>query len=244
MIEKDTDSFSIGERIRECREMAHMTQKELGAKCGIDAANIRKYENGRQRPKLETVEKIAGALGVSVESLYYWVEPENFKEEKERRLKEITIQRAKPAIIELLKVIYGECECTAVYQLCDEKHVSDWYYTADSAELTGKRTIAEGDMRAIIDVAIATVSTLAENFFRSEHYFQVVMKKRIDYRVSKAKTGDISTDFLEVFENEYKEQKKYCGFDREISVEELDLAPAGDDLAPDDPGEADPAEKA
>ena len=99
-------------------------------------------------------------------------------------------------------------------------------------------------MRAIIDVAIATVSTLAENFFRSEHYFQDVMKKRIDYRVSKAKTGDISTDFLEVFENEYKEQKKYCGFDREISVEELDLAPAGDDLAPDDPGEADPAEKA
>lgn len=229
MIEKDTDSFSIGRRIRECREVAHMTQKELGAKCGIDAANIRKYENGRQRPKLETVEKIAGALGVSVESLYYWVEPENFKEEKERRLKEITIQRAKPAIIELLKVIYGECECTAVYQLCDEKHISDWYYTTDSAEFTGKRTIAEGDMRTIIDVAIATVSTLAENSFRSEHYFQNLMKKQIEYRLSRVKTGNISTDLLEVFENEYKEQKKYWGFEHEISIDELDSHSAGDD---------------
>ena len=63
------------------------------------------------------------------------------------------------------------------------------------------------------------------------------MKKRIEYRVSNAKTGDISTDFLEVFENEYKEQKKYCGFDREISVEELDLAPAGDDFEEDTPAE-------
>lgn len=47
-----------------------MTQKELGEACGIDAANIRKYESGRQNAKIETLEKIADALGVGIGKLY------------------------------------------------------------------------------------------------------------------------------------------------------------------------------
>lgn len=55
----------IGSKIREARKAANMTQKELGALCGIDEANIRKYESGRQKPKIETLQKIGRALGVS-----------------------------------------------------------------------------------------------------------------------------------------------------------------------------------
>ena len=55
---------TIGNRIKYFREQQGLTQKELGEKCGIDAANIRKYENGKQNPKLVTLNKIARALGV------------------------------------------------------------------------------------------------------------------------------------------------------------------------------------
>lgn len=59
----------IGSKIREARKAANngkgMTQKKLGELCGIDEANIRKYESGRQNPKLETLQKIGDVLGVS-----------------------------------------------------------------------------------------------------------------------------------------------------------------------------------
>ena len=61
--------MNSGEKIRLTRKLKNMTQKELGEKCGINEANIRKYESGRQIPKLETINKIAVGLGVSPDSL-------------------------------------------------------------------------------------------------------------------------------------------------------------------------------
>ena len=43
-----------------------MTKNQLGEACGIDAANIRKYELGKQNPKYETLEKIANAVDLPV----------------------------------------------------------------------------------------------------------------------------------------------------------------------------------
>lgn len=59
--------MTIGERIKHFRKEKNFTQKQLGEKCGIDEANIRKYESGKANPKLETLEKIAHALDVNVE---------------------------------------------------------------------------------------------------------------------------------------------------------------------------------
>ena len=55
----------IGDNIRRFRKERGITQKKLGELCGIAEPNIRKYENGKQNPKLETIEKIASALGVT-----------------------------------------------------------------------------------------------------------------------------------------------------------------------------------
>lgn len=63
MNQNETES-GIGSRIKHFREKQGMTQKQLGEKCGIDAANIRKYESGKQNPKLDTLKKIAKGLGV------------------------------------------------------------------------------------------------------------------------------------------------------------------------------------
>lgn len=57
--------MTVGENIKRLRKERGLTQKNLGELCGIAEPNIRKYENGKQNPKLETVEKIATALGVT-----------------------------------------------------------------------------------------------------------------------------------------------------------------------------------
>lgn len=58
--------MSIGKKIKEIRIKRGFTQKQLGNLCGIADSNIRKYENGLQNPKIETLRKIAKALDVLV----------------------------------------------------------------------------------------------------------------------------------------------------------------------------------
>lgn len=56
------------ENIRKFRREKNLTQKQLGELCEpkIAEANIRKYELGKANPKVETLERIAAALNVSV----------------------------------------------------------------------------------------------------------------------------------------------------------------------------------
>lgn len=63
-------SQTIGEKIREIRKARGLTQKELGEKAGIAEPTIRRYELGKLNPKIETVKKIADALGVDMNALY------------------------------------------------------------------------------------------------------------------------------------------------------------------------------
>lgn len=58
--------MSIGLKIKEFRKRRGLTQKQLGDRCGIADSNIRKYENGQQNPKIETLRKIADALNAIV----------------------------------------------------------------------------------------------------------------------------------------------------------------------------------
>ena len=61
--------MTIGELIRNARKEKNMTQRKLGELCGINEANIRKYESGRQKPKIETIKKIADALQIPIIAL-------------------------------------------------------------------------------------------------------------------------------------------------------------------------------
>lgn len=58
-----------GSRIKEIRKQKGLTQKQLGEKCGMYESQIRKYENGKANPKIETLQKIAGALGCTINEL-------------------------------------------------------------------------------------------------------------------------------------------------------------------------------
>lgn len=57
--------MTLGESIRRVRKKAGLTQAELANRLGISAAGIAQWENNIRNPKLETIKRIASALGVS-----------------------------------------------------------------------------------------------------------------------------------------------------------------------------------
>lgn len=60
-----TDKLEIGNKIRCERKKAGLTQAQLAERCGICSPNLRKYETGKQVPKLTMLKRIADALGIS-----------------------------------------------------------------------------------------------------------------------------------------------------------------------------------
>ena len=76
---------TVGARIREAREAAGLTQKELGEKCdwGEEAqSRVSHYERNKREPTLAELERMAKALGVQASHLAFdaaTIPPEEFK---------------------------------------------------------------------------------------------------------------------------------------------------------------------
>ena len=68
VVSEAPDDYDIFKEIRDMiiqfRHDSHMTQKELAAKCGITQANISNLEKGTSKPTIESLKKIADALGM------------------------------------------------------------------------------------------------------------------------------------------------------------------------------------
>ncbi len=58
--------MKTGELIKKARKKSRLTQKELASKLNCSFALVSQYERGDRNPKIETLQKIADALGVSV----------------------------------------------------------------------------------------------------------------------------------------------------------------------------------
>lgn len=56
----------IGQRIKELRETASMSQKDLSYSADLDRSYIASVENGQRNISIVNIEKIAAALGVSL----------------------------------------------------------------------------------------------------------------------------------------------------------------------------------
>lgn len=61
--------MTIGRRIKEARTSINISQLELGKRLGVSQSMIAQYENNLRNPKLETLQKIADALGCTVDYL-------------------------------------------------------------------------------------------------------------------------------------------------------------------------------
>ena len=56
---KNLASANLGQKIRFYRQIAGMTQKELGAACGVNESTIRNYELGNRYPDSDTILEIS-----------------------------------------------------------------------------------------------------------------------------------------------------------------------------------------
>lgn len=64
VLNADVDGVKLGKRIRELRLAAGLTQAELARRTGIHRPNIARVEAGRHTPSLETLARLAQAIGV------------------------------------------------------------------------------------------------------------------------------------------------------------------------------------
>jgi transcriptional regulator with XRE-family HTH domain len=61
--------MTVAEKIKAARKNAEMTQEQLAGKTGISLMSIRRYEANERQIKIEQLQRIASALGVSLDSL-------------------------------------------------------------------------------------------------------------------------------------------------------------------------------
>lgn len=58
--------FAIIQAMIDARKMKGITQKELSERTGIAQGDISKLENGNANPSLKTLQRLAGAMGMSL----------------------------------------------------------------------------------------------------------------------------------------------------------------------------------
>lgn len=56
--------------VKKYREKLYMTQSELASKMGVQTQTIGNIENGRNRPRVKTMRKLAEHLGAPIEELF------------------------------------------------------------------------------------------------------------------------------------------------------------------------------
>jgi len=64
-----SDGKTFGQRLREARIRAGLSQSDLEEISGIPKARLSRYENGHVSPSIHTLERLSRALGVSEASL-------------------------------------------------------------------------------------------------------------------------------------------------------------------------------
>ncbi|UCD38316.1 MAG: helix-turn-helix transcriptional regulator [Fidelibacterota bacterium] len=58
-------TWQFGERVRRIRKMAKLTQEEFGQTLSVSRQTVNAYENDRQRPPLDMMEKMCREQGIS-----------------------------------------------------------------------------------------------------------------------------------------------------------------------------------
>ena len=62
-------SNALAANLRALRELRRLTQAQLGARAGMAPASISHFETGQRTPSLDSLVKLAEALGVSIDTL-------------------------------------------------------------------------------------------------------------------------------------------------------------------------------
>lgn len=66
---KQAERNTVGERIKNARKHAKLTQSEVAERAGVHFAMIGAWERGERNPKIENLRKIAMAIGCELKEL-------------------------------------------------------------------------------------------------------------------------------------------------------------------------------
>jgi transcriptional regulator with XRE-family HTH domain len=66
---EDAKGMTFGERLRDARTKAGLSQAEMTRRCGVPKTMLSRYENDHILPSIATLEKLADALRISSSSL-------------------------------------------------------------------------------------------------------------------------------------------------------------------------------
>ena len=95
--------MGIGPKIKEFRNKAGLTQKDLADQLHVTYQAVSRWENGDAEPSIETLKEMCGILNCSIEELFEMEKKEEPKvEEKITVVEKIVVQEPKP--------ILGVCE--------------------------------------------------------------------------------------------------------------------------------------
>jgi len=61
----------IGDRLRSIREAKQLSERDIEMRTGLSRSYVLRVETGNTIPSIETIEKLAAALGVEVHQLFY-----------------------------------------------------------------------------------------------------------------------------------------------------------------------------
>jgi transcriptional regulator with XRE-family HTH domain len=75
-----TTKVLLGARIKELRKAKKLSQDQLSEKINIDPKHLSRIEVGKSYPSLDTLEKIAGSLGVEIKEFFEFRHQEGNKE--------------------------------------------------------------------------------------------------------------------------------------------------------------------
>jgi len=151
------EKMTVGENIRRIRKEKGLTQKQLGELCNppISESNIRKYELGNQNPKIETVDRIASALGVNIVNIMERFTMEQHKTTSEYQRLENEVN-AEKGIIAILTDIYGKVEDKNL----EGQYGSGHYYLI--GEGSKQFILYDGDINTLYESTKASIPSLVE----------------------------------------------------------------------------------
>lgn len=86
----------LGAALKECRARQRLTQEQLAERSGLSYKFIGEIERGRGNPTVETLGRLADALGVSVGALF--VESEHHRPPEEYQISKRDLQVVREAL--------------------------------------------------------------------------------------------------------------------------------------------------
>ena len=152
--------MTTGQNIRAWRKQRGLTQNQLGELCGISGASIGSYEKGATLPKRRVVDKIAAALGVSVDKLLEAPAASD-------PVAQSTSSSKAPlydGVLATLKELYGTVEGRMVL---GKNGTSKKYYIVRG--ISDSFVLYEQDITAIAKSARASISPLVERLSSGAH---------------------------------------------------------------------------